>query len=279
MGTHAYSHGVGPARAAAISRITRGSLEYGTTSNDKTGAPLTAGQVTGGRWRPLQYFFSQSVYADVMATCGKGGQCFLKNDMNVAYSTYRVVVTEEPLHSSSSSSSSSSSNSDGTSATNKFTLDVSDKDLPAGPGAMYYFQLPNSFAMDAKHVYTVDVSLPTTPVDYELVSSHISLHMAPKDLDIAQGVNVTATVAMNPLYHGGSLVTVRNHNATVEGAALYVTLTTQAQGRFSENCFLLQAGATKEVQFLSVQGDAHVTAEQHELLVRSTRVEHLGVHM
>eukprot|EP01046_Picozoa_sp_COSAG06_P022547 COSAG06_NODE_1753_length_8461_cov_3.540770_5_plen_51_part_00 len=26
---------------------------------------------SAGRWRPLQYFFAQSVFADVMATCGK----------------------------------------------------------------------------------------------------------------------------------------------------------------------------------------------------------------
>ena len=36
-----------------------GSLEYGTTVADGAGQPLTAGQVAGGRWRPLQHFFRQ----------------------------------------------------------------------------------------------------------------------------------------------------------------------------------------------------------------------------
>ncbi len=37
-------------------------------------------QVIGGRWKPLQYFLKSSVYADVMATCGAFGQCYVKND-------------------------------------------------------------------------------------------------------------------------------------------------------------------------------------------------------
>lgn len=70
------------------------------TDTAQTGASaqaLTAGQVLGGRWRPLQYFFLQSVYADIMATCGKGGLCYLKNDGSLP-AVFHVVVVEEPLH-------------------------------------------------------------------------------------------------------------------------------------------------------------------------------------
>ena len=48
-----------------------GSIEYGTP---------VEGQVLGGRWKPLQYFYKRSIYADVMATCGGDGTCFVKND-------------------------------------------------------------------------------------------------------------------------------------------------------------------------------------------------------
>eukprot|EP00463_Aulacantha_scolymantha_P006251 TRINITY_DN783_c1_g1_i1.p1 TRINITY_DN783_c1_g1~~TRINITY_DN783_c1_g1_i1.p1 ORF type:complete len:371 (+),score=60.07 TRINITY_DN783_c1_g1_i1:217-1329(+) len=48
-----------------------GSIEYGTP---------VKGQVIGGRWKPLQYWYKSSIYADVMATCGQGGQCYVKND-------------------------------------------------------------------------------------------------------------------------------------------------------------------------------------------------------
>ena len=48
-----------------------GSIEYGTP---------VSGQVLGGRWKPLHYFYKRSLYADVMATCGAGGWCYVKND-------------------------------------------------------------------------------------------------------------------------------------------------------------------------------------------------------
>ena len=48
-----------------------GSIEYGTA---------VQGQVVGGRWKPLHYLYRRSVFADVMAACGVGGQCYVKND-------------------------------------------------------------------------------------------------------------------------------------------------------------------------------------------------------
>ena len=48
-----------------------GSIEYGFPSR---------GQVIGGRWKPLHHWYKQSLYADVMATCGQGGICYVKND-------------------------------------------------------------------------------------------------------------------------------------------------------------------------------------------------------
>jgi hypothetical protein len=105
-----------------------GSLEYSAMSvddgstNSDGGKSLTAGQVLGGRWRPLQYFYAQSVFAGVMATCGKGGLCYLKND-GLKGGAFRVEITEEPLHRGTS----------GKADGQPFTLDV---DMPAGPGAM-----------------------------------------------------------------------------------------------------------------------------------------------
>jgi beta-mannosidase len=49
-----------------------GSIEYGN--------PRFEGQSLGGRWKPLQYWFKSSIFADVMATCGRGGLCYVKND-------------------------------------------------------------------------------------------------------------------------------------------------------------------------------------------------------
>merc|ERR1712100_1010243 len=49
-----------------------GSIEYGN--------PNFPGQVIGGRWKPLQYWYRKSLFTDVVATCGKGGQCYIRND-------------------------------------------------------------------------------------------------------------------------------------------------------------------------------------------------------
>ena len=41
-----------------------GSLEYGPAEGH------TPGQLRGGRWKPLHYFYKRSLMTDVMATCG-----------------------------------------------------------------------------------------------------------------------------------------------------------------------------------------------------------------
>ena len=226
---------------------------------DGEGKPMTGGQVLGGRWRPLQYFFQQSVYADVMATCGKGGLCYLKNDASAA-ATYRVVVTEEPLQSTRGPSG----------AHSQFTTTI---EMPPGPGAVQYFHLPETFDMGPDHVYFVETSASDEQQQQEPepLSEHISLHMAPKDLHTAKGVNVTLSVS-------AGIATVSNAGAV--GAALYVTLTTQAQGRFAENCFLLRAGEARRVAFVPAGGAASMLGhEQQRLLESTTRVEHLGMYL
>eukprot|EP01043_Picozoa_sp_COSAG02_P003189 COSAG02_NODE_76_length_41115_cov_60.967817_16_plen_268_part_00 len=239
-----------------------GSLEYGTTVSSN-GKPMTAGQVIGGRWRPLQHFFAQSVFADAMATCGKDGLCYVKNDQSTA-GPFRIVVTEEPLQQHGADANAST-----------FTTTVS---LAAGPGAIGYFELPTEFKMDTKHVYVVSVLTPSGGDSaYEPASSHISLHMAPKDLDIGRGGNVTiSTVAASPV---GQVIVTNTLDASGAGAtALYVTLTTQAQGRFADNCFLLRAGESKHVPF--ILADAGLPADEQLLLLQTTtRVEHLGMYL
>ena len=96
--------------------------------------------------------------------------------------------------------------------------------------------------------------------------------MAPKDLHIANGVNVTLSVSAS-----AGIATVSNAGAV--GAALYVTLTTQAQGRFAENCFLLRAGEARRVAFVPAGGARMLGQEQQRLLEATTRVEHLGMYL
>ena len=50
-----------------------GSLEYGPAPGEGS----SPGQLQGGRWKPLHYFYKQSLMTDVMATCGAAGACSL----------------------------------------------------------------------------------------------------------------------------------------------------------------------------------------------------------
>lgn len=50
-----------------------GSLEYSSTG-------FTQGQVLGGRWKPLHYWFAQHLYRDQITACGSDGRCYFRND-------------------------------------------------------------------------------------------------------------------------------------------------------------------------------------------------------
>jgi beta-mannosidase len=55
-----------------------GSIEYGS--------PNIPGTVLGGRWKLLHYFLRRSVYRNVMGTCNRQGQCYVRNDGRFAFS-------------------------------------------------------------------------------------------------------------------------------------------------------------------------------------------------
>lgn len=63
-----------------------GSLEYGTP---------VAGQVIGGRWKPLHYLLARSTFADLLSVCGSDAMCYARND---APSPFHGTVTIELLH-------------------------------------------------------------------------------------------------------------------------------------------------------------------------------------
>lgn len=50
-----------------------GLVEYG-------GRMTEHGQVFGGRWKPIMYYLKRGLFQDVFAVCGRGGNCFIRND-------------------------------------------------------------------------------------------------------------------------------------------------------------------------------------------------------
>lgn len=212
-----------------------GSIEYGTVG-------YTAGQVLGGRWKPLQHWYKQSIYADVIATCGEGGTCYVKNDAIVPFSGTVEIVSV-----------------DFATSTTK-TIYHQKTTLAAGAGVKSMF---NVEAPDG----TKEILLSTvTSDDGTVVSHHAIPFAAPKNMSLPKAT-VTAKVATQPNTDGSVDVTV-----TTDKFALYVTLTTLAQGRFSENAFVMLGSTTKTIKFLPIEG-----FEMSQL--QSTRVEHAAAYM
>lgn len=234
-----------------------GSLEYGTLG-------FTAGQVLGGRWRPLHHFMRQSLYAPVMATCGvkssswaptpgpPHGICYIKNDGIVPF---EGTVEISALQLSGEGAGTFSS---------VVSLKVS---LPAGPGESKWFNATswNNYS-NGNFVFTSDVYngdktllshhviLPNSPQNLTLPATKLSLSVGDMDADGAVPITVTSTAP-----------------------ALFVTLTTAAQGRFSENCFLIpQAGKAVTVKFLPFTAAGPF---DKALLKSSLRVEDLFGNM
>jgi len=195
-----------------------GSLEYGPP------AGFTPGQVRGGRWKPLHYFFKHSLMADVMATCGSQDQCWIKNDRASLPFKGTVTLTAYDYFGDGSS---------------KVVLHQRIA-LPPGPGVMTYLTLPKKTTLPPSNVSALISTVHGE--EGELVSEHL-----------VQLGRPNITVPKAKISH--SISDVANSDGTIDiivasdKVALWVTLTTLAQGRFSDNAFFLPA-TSKTVQFV-----------------------------
>eukprot|EP00040_Diaphanoeca_grandis_P031996 m.192725 g.192725 ORF g.192725 m.192725 type:complete len:1196 (-) comp32480_c0_seq1:201-3788(-) len=69
-----------------------GSIEYGGN---------TTGQISGGRWKPLQYFFRSSTFSDQLSTCNTAGACFVTNDSPFTFNGTVTIVLVNTMTSKS----------------------------------------------------------------------------------------------------------------------------------------------------------------------------------
>lgn len=224
-----------------------GSLEYGTP---------VKGQVLGGRWKPLHYFFRRSVFSDIMATCGRDGQCYVKNDSPWPFQGRCNVMAlcfgdgrRMPLHG----------------------LDL---DLMQGPGVKELFKvdiqnmsgtdymLLSECSTNIKDDRRRQIVTAFGASEGNVVSFNEILMARPADLRLPTA-KVSAVVATSP-NDDGSIDIVLTADKTV----LFLTLTTLAHGRFSDNAFAMSPGIGK-VQFIPFG------ALDRTLLQSSLRLEHL----
>merc|ERR1712070_314806 len=136
-----------------------------------------------------------------------------------------------------------------------------DLTLGDGPGAMHWFSPPND-AMPNPN--TTAVISTVRDSDGTVVSEHMLQLEYPRFLQTPLATLATS-VAEAQNADGSVNITVSS-----DKVALFVTLTTRAQGRFSDNSFFLPA-TSKVVQF--IPHDGHMPAAELNLLRASLRVE------
>lgn len=242
-----------------------GSLEYGTVG-------FTGGQVVGGRWKPLHHFLAQHLYAPVVGVCGAGGSCFVRNDNPLA--PFAGSWSTSLLHLR-------------TGAVSPLVA-AAPVALPVGPAAAAWSCADGAgspspsngkCANDWPAVLTAagcasdgsDCVVTTRLADASgaTVDSTTVLLAAPAALALRPAV-VTAVVGA-PSPDGRTV----NVTVTSDAPALYVTLTTLAQGRFQPNAFTHPGGgAGVTVTFMGWAGPVDAGA-----LADSLAIEHVGKYV
>jgi len=215
-----------------------GSIEYGT--------PLK-GQVLGGRWKPLHYWLKKSIYTDVTASCGVNGVCFIRNDLPARTFTGEVTVNSVEF------------------ATGNIKKLTSKKvDMAAGPGIVQWFNIDLSQVKEKEEILVATV----TGDKGEMIAENVIPLVTPGNMTLPKAV---------VLFEVGSKVNSDGNVDIIvfsEKVALYVTFTTLAYGRFSDNAFLLLPGK-RIIQFIPF-GDNEADIDT---LNKTLRVEHVATYM
>lgn len=218
-----------------------GSIEYGN--------PNFPGQVIGGRWKPLQYWYKASLFADVMATCGAGGLCYVRNDAPQPFQgqlTLRSIAFAD--------------------ASVDVNLQVP-LSLPAGAGALQWMQFDELSAIDGTtHILEAVV----TDSSGAQVSANVVPYVVPAEMKLKESkVSVTAVQGED-----GSFIA----DVKTEAVAMYVTLTTLAHGNFEDNSFLLLPPG-RRIKFNPVSPSPHgSTQAAYESFADSLRVEDVSAY-
>ena len=228
-----------------------GSLEYGSalSPDGKTGSK---GQVHGGRWKPLHYFFKRSLMTDVMATCGSRyhhpGQslCYLSNHRASRPFNGTVTLTAYDHFGNGSGK----------------VLLHQRMTLPHGPGAIAWFGLPGGRPLPDGN----STAVMSTVRDEAgaVVSEHIVQLVTPEFIRVP---NATLSLAIADAANADGTIDI---SVTSDRVALWVTLTTLAQGRFTDNAFFLPAG-TRALKF--VPFSSSTATDDLAVLRASLRVE------
>lgn len=225
-----------------------GSLEYGPRPG------FTPGQVRGGRWKPLHYFYKSSLMVDVMSTCGN--RAGVQNGSSVCYiSNHRAGMGFEGTVTLTSYDHFG----DGAGVV------VAHKEfvLPAGPGVIQWFTAELPTGNTSSIISTVRNNN----------GAVLSEHMVQLVKPLALRVPVTKlSFKISDAANSDGTIDIM---VSSDKVALWVTLTSLAQGRFSENAFFLPA-TTRTIQFIPFSPST--AAYDHKTLQASLRIEDFSMY-
>lgn len=228
-----------------------GTLEYGSV--------LSPGTIRGGRWKPAHYWLANHMFQDVMSACGYVGRgqtfvCYVSNGQSTANFTGLLNLTTIDL----------------TMGNVNIWRTVPVYAEP-GPGTLGWATFTN-YTLPNVSTSLLMATL-TDNVTGTVFDEHIVHLTAPENLFIPQA-NLTATVATNPNTDGSVNVTVSS-----DQVALYVTLTTMAPGRFTDNAFIVLPGTSKLVQWLPFFDPNGNNAITNLILLNNTlRIEDMSAY-
>jgi len=236
---------------------------------------FTGGQVLGGRWKPLMHFYKQHLYTDLFVTCGADARCLVRNDGLAGFSGSLVLTLLNVSNSAlvplnRSAVSLGAAGADDASA---WLCAAAGGGSPwAASCAGWAATLPSLGASPSGAVLLMTLEDGASAAAY----SSFELLATPAAMAASGALSgaVSATAAVGaPAPDGLSVPVTITVSGGGGGAALLVTLTTLAQGRFSENALVLPTG-DRVVQFIAVGGPVDAA-----LLASSLRVEHARTYI
>ena len=192
--------------------------------------------------------YTKFLFTPTFITCGARGVCIVKNDDYRPVTGARLTVAKVQL----SSGAATTVYSDAALA------------LPAGPGAARFFTVD---ATIDGHEYVLHATV-VSGSGAMLTDNWIPLLPPANWTALPRAPAVSFIVAPAPRADG--LVDIA---VTTNALAAFVTLTTLAQGRFSDNAFFLPPG-TVTVQYVPF-GDT----TDYDALVSTLRIEHVASYM
>jgi beta-mannosidase len=164
------------------------------------------------------HLLESSLFRDQIVACGKKGNCYVRNDgMNevdatVSFEAWPMRMTE---------------------SLENIKTYLYNSTIEAGQ--IRWFQLPAEYISSHNQVTLITLKTDVSGSSSPLISESVFLPTMPKNITGLHSSVSIKILSIEDTSKGGALVSLES-----DRLALYVVLTTRADGRFSENCFALR---------------------------------------